>query len=123
MNDDKPAMDSRGEFPGFVRGLPEADIPVEGLRGWLLQGENGQVLFLSAEADVLLPEHSHGDQWGFVVEGRIDLNIGGRERTLLRGDSYFIPGGTPHGGKIHTGSRAVDYFSDNDRYLPREGGG
>ncbi len=118
-NDDNPATDSRGEFPEFVRGLPEADIPVEGLRGWLLQGKSGQVLFLSAEAEVILPEHSHGDQWGFVVEGRIDLNIGGRERTLVRGDSYFIPDGTPHGGRIYTGFRAVDYFADSDRYRSR----
>ena len=39
------------EFPVFVRGLPEVDLPIEGLRGWLLQSESGALLFLEAEED------------------------------------------------------------------------
>jgi hypothetical protein len=110
------------EFPAFVRDLPEADLPFEGLRGWLLQSDSGQVLFNESEVEVSVPEHSHGDQYGIVIAGEIDLTIGGRTRTFRRGDTYFIPGGTGHGALIRSGFRAVDYFSDWDRYRPRPKG-
>ncbi len=106
-------------FPPFVRALPEADLPVAGLRGWLLTGDAGQVLFLEAREDVVVPEHAHGDQWGIVVEGRIDLTIGGKTSKLEAGASYTIPAGTPHGARLFAGCRAVDCFADRDRYRAR----
>ena len=107
------------EFPVFVRGLPEVDLPIEGLRGWLLQSESGALLFLEAEEDGYIPLHSHCDQWGFVVDGSIELTIGDDTRTYTRGDSYTIPADTMHGGQIHAGFRAVDFFTDPNRYQPR----
>ena len=103
-------------FPAFVRQLPEADLPFSGLRGWLLQGDCGQVLFNESAVELDVPEHSHGDQWGVVLSGRIELTIGGHPRRYGRGDTYFIPAGVPHKARIHPGFRAVDYFADRDRY-------
>ncbi len=111
-------MDSL-QFPEFVKSLPEADIPVEGLRAWLLQGETMQALFLAAEKKVLLPKHAHGDQWGIVVGGKLELTIGEETRVLGRGDSYFIPAGVEHYGTLYPGFRAIDCFADRDRYRPR----
>ncbi len=107
------------EFPAFVRSLPEADLPFDGLRGWLLQSESGQVLFNESDIELTVPEHSHGNQWGFVSDGRIDLTIGDRTQTYTRGDTYFIPAGTPHRARIYPGYRAVDYFADRNRYRTR----
>lgn len=107
------------DFPAFVHALPEADLPVEGLRGWLHTGSGSQVLFLEAHAEAIVPEHSHGDQWGIVVAGRLDLTIGGKTSSLAAGDSYVIPAGAPHGARIHAGCRAVDVFADRDRYRAR----
>ncbi len=107
------------EFPDFVRKLPEADMPFQGLRGWLLQTESGLVLFNEASHEVHVPEHSHGDQWGVVVDGKIDLTIDGKTRTFGRGGSYFIPKGAMHRARIYRGFRAVDYFADRDRYTPK----
>ena len=106
-------------FPPFVRSLPEADLPFPGLRGWLLTGESGQVLFLEARSEVVVPEHTHGDQWGFVVAGRIELTKGGETAALAPGESYVIPAGTPHGARLFAGTLAVDYFADRDRYRAR----
>lgn len=103
-------------FPDFVRRLPRADLPISGLQGWILQSDDGQLLFLEAQDEVHLPEHSHCDQWGFVVNGTIELTIGGKTRTYKKGDSYYIPAGTLHGGVLHPGFKAVDFFSDRDRY-------
>ena len=107
------------EFPPFVRSLPEAALPFDGLRGWLLQGDSGQVLFNESDVQVSVPEHAHGDQWGVVVAGEIELTIGGQTKTYGRGHTYFIPAGTSHRAQIHPGFRAVDYFADGDRFTPR----
>ncbi len=108
------------EFPGFVRSLPEADLPFEGLRGWLLQSDSGQVLFNESDVEVSVPEHSHGNQWGVVIDGTIEMTIGGQSRVYSRGDTYFIPAGTMHSARIQPGFRAIDYFADQDRYRPRK---
>ena len=106
-------------WPDFVRSLPEADLPFDGLRGWLLEGEFGQVLFMETDVEVIVTQHSHGDQWGIVVEGKIDLAIGDKTHTYTSGESYFIPSGTPHQARIHPGFRAIDYLVDRDRYHTR----
>jgi mannose-6-phosphate isomerase-like protein (cupin superfamily) len=107
------------EFPAFVRSLPEAALPFDGLRGWLLQSDSGQVLFNESDVQVSVSEHSHGDQWGAVIDGEIELTIGGQAKTYGRGDTYFIPAGTVHGARIHPGFRAVDYFADRGRFRQR----
>ena len=107
------------EFPSFVRSLPEADLPFEGLRGWLLQSESGQVLFNESDIEVLVPDHSHGEQWGIVIDGKIEMTISGQTITYGRGDTYFIPAGAVHRARIYPRFRAVDYFADRSRYRPR----
>jgi mannose-6-phosphate isomerase-like protein (cupin superfamily) len=108
------------EFPDFVRRLPRADLPFEGLRGWLLQSERGQVLFNESDIELSVPAHSHGSQWGTVIDGRIELTIDGQKRLYQRGDSYFIPANTSHSAVIYPGFRAVDYFADKDRYQTKK---
>ncbi len=105
-------------FPPFIRSLPEADLPFRGLVGWLLETWHGQVLFNESRVETVVEEHSHGDQWGIVVDGRIDLTVGGETLSCNRGDTYFIPNGTLHKAHIFSGFRAVDYFADRDRYRP-----
>jgi len=107
------------EFPAFVKSLPQVDLPFQGVQAWLLQADRGQVVFVEADERVAVPEHSHGDQWGIVVDGEIDLLVGHQVQTYKRGDSYYIPAGTPHAVRLFKGSRAVDYFADPNRYRPR----
>lgn len=104
------------EFPDFIRNLPQADIPVEGLTGWLLQSGDGQFLFMECTVQVNIPEHSHGDQWGIVIKGKMDLTINGQTKTYGSGDSYFIPAGILHKAVLYPGFRASDFFADKDRY-------
>jgi len=111
---------STSEFPAFVRRLPRADLPFDGLRGWLLQSDSGQVLFNESDIELSVPAHSHGNQWGTVIGGKIELTISGKKRLCNRGDSYFIPADTTHSAKIYPGFRAVDYFADKDRYQPQK---
>jgi len=108
------------EFPDFVRNLPEADLPFDGLRGWLLQSNSGQILFNESDVEVTVPEHSHCDQWGVVINGDIKLTVNDHMRLYSRGDTYYIPEGVTHEAQIYPGFKAVDYFTDQNRYRLKE---
>ena len=103
-------------FPDPIMRLPEADVPIDGVRAYLSQSENHQIVFMEFSKDVAVPEHSHESQWAVVLEGRIDLAIGGETRTLGKGDQYFVPRGVKHSAKIYAGYADVTYFNQKDRY-------
>ena len=103
-------------FPEPIRNLPEADIPLDGLKAYLSQSDNHQILFMEFDEDVEVPEHSHESQWGVVLEGRIDLAIDGVERTYTKGDQVFIPKGAKHSAKIYAGYADISFFNEHDRY-------
>ena len=50
-------------YPKMITELPEVDISLKGVKGWLLQGIDKQVVFFDIEPDASIPEHSHGEQW------------------------------------------------------------
>ncbi len=103
-------------YPEFITQLPQVDIPLPGVRGWISQAPNQQVVFFDIDPIGEVPPHSHGDQWGIVVEGEMELTIDGTTRRLGPGDSYFIPAGATHGAKFLSHFRAIDVFADADRY-------
>lgn len=104
------------EYPEVIRQLPEADIPFLGVRGWILQGINRQVVFMDIEPVGEVSEHAHGEQWGVVIQGEMELTIAGQARVYRKGDSYHIPAGAPHSATFRTRVKAIDFFADRDRY-------
>lgn len=106
-------------FPEPILNLPEADIPLKGISAYLSQGSDHQIIFMNFSEDIDLPEHSHEDQWGIVLEGKIELTIDGKTETYQRGDRYFIPKGVKHSGRIHAGYADMTYFHQRDRYSPK----
>jgi quercetin dioxygenase-like cupin family protein/catechol 2,3-dioxygenase-like lactoylglutathione lyase family enzyme len=113
----------KNSFPEIIRELPEADIPFEGVRAYISQSASHQILYMEFENDIEVPEHSHGAQWGIVVEGEIELTIDGDKRTYHKGDHYFIPEGTIHSAKIRTGYSDVTFFAEPCRYKKKEQSG
>ena len=106
-------------FPDPIRELPEAHIPLDGITAYLSQSDTHQIIFMEFEQDVDLPEHSHGAQMGIVLEGKIELTIGGEKQSFTKGDRYYIPKGVVHSGKIHAGYVDVTFFNEPDRYSPK----
>lgn len=105
-----------GIFPAPIQTLPEADIPLQGIKAYLSQSSTHQIIFMEFENSVDLPEHSHAAQVGFVLEGQIELTIDGKKNTYGKGDRYYIPAGVPHSGKIHAGYADITFFDEPDRY-------
>ena len=105
-------------FPDFILSFPGIDVPFpeDVVHTSAIRSDAGLVAFFSFRKDMILPMHSHGAQWGSVLEGEIEFTIGGVTRTYGPGDSYMIPAGVEHGAKIKAGTRAIDVFEEPDRY-------
>ncbi|MFX1285791.1 MAG: cupin domain-containing protein [Promethearchaeota archaeon] len=106
----------RNTFPDIITSLPKADIAMEGVKGWIAQGKDFQIVFFEIEPTGILPPHSHSAQWGIVIEGEMSLTIAGETKKYTKGDNYYIPEGAVHQAEFHTHFRALDFFAEPERY-------
>jgi quercetin dioxygenase-like cupin family protein len=106
-------------YPKMITDLPEIDITLKGVKGWLLQGVDKQVVFFDIEPVGTIPEHSHGEQWGVVIEGETELVVDGVKKVYRKGDYYHIPAGAVHSATFRTRVKAVDFFTEANRYKPK----
>ena len=105
-------------FPEFITNFPGIDVPFpeDVVTTAVIKSDSGLVAFFTFHKDMELPMHAHGAQWGTVVEGEIELTIGGSTRIYRPGDSYSIPAGVEHGANIKAGAKVIDVFEEADRY-------
>lgn len=103
-------------YPELITGLPEVEVPLKGVKGWLLSGSGRQMVFFVIEQTAEVPEHSHCAQWGLVIDGEMSLTIGGETRTYRKGDRYSIGEGVVHSATFHSRVFVLDMFDASDRY-------
>jgi len=103
-------------YPEMIRNLPEIDITLEGVRGWLIQSEKCQVVLFEIEPVGIMPDHSHCAQWGIMLDGEMKLTIDNQSKVYRRGDRYFIPEGVTHSAEFLTKVFIIDFFDDPERY-------
>lgn len=106
------------ELPEIITRLPEAELPLPPttVKTSVLQSDRGQLVFFQILKDVDLPAHSHKGQWGTVLEGEVELTIGGQTRTHGPGSSYYIPAGVVHSARVPAGAKIIEFFEEPDRY-------
>jgi quercetin dioxygenase-like cupin family protein len=109
-------MKADSQFPNIITDLPQAEIPIEGLKAYLVQGSGQQVVFMSFENHVEVPEHAHEAQWGVVLAGEIELTINDKKQIFKTGETYFIPKDVYHSAKISAGYKDITLFNQRDRY-------
>jgi len=97
-------------YPKVITDLPEADIPFEGIKGWLLQGPDRQVVFFDIQPVGVVPEHCHGEQWGVVVEGELTLVVEGVKNTYRKGEFYHIASGARHSATFGTACKVMTFL-------------
>lgn len=113
-------MPMKNDFPAFARKLPEAELSVPGLKGWLLQTEKGQFLFFESLTEVIIPPNLTADQSGVVISGQMDVMIGGNTTSYKNGDTYFIPRGTLYQARVSAGFKGIDYSGNRNRFRPKK---
>jgi quercetin dioxygenase-like cupin family protein len=103
-------------FPNIIKKLPKADIPFDGVSGYISQSDDHQIIFLKFEKNVNLPEHFHEAQWEYVLNGKVDLKIDDVLHKYKKGDNFFIPKGVKHSAEIYAGYASIAFFNQKNRY-------
>ena len=86
---------------------------VPGARTRTFWGEHVLLSMVEIDAGSEVPKHTHPhEQAGILVEGEMEMGIGGEVRTLRPGDTYIIPGNVEHYARCAgTPAKALDIFS------------
>ena len=113
-------MPTKSPFHKTITSLPQADIAFKGVKGWLSQAKDHQLVFMDIAPIGEVAPHAHGAQWGIVVDGEMELTIGGKKNVFRKGDSYFIPKGTVHSALFSKRTFVIDFFADKNRYKAKK---
>ena len=84
-----------------------------GARIRAFSGDNMTLSLVELDPHSLVPNHTHPhEQGGIVIDGELEMNIGGASKILKPGDMYIIPGEVEHWVKTEISSaRVLDVFS------------
>ena len=76
-------------------------------------GDNMLLSLVSIDANSEVPLHTHPhEQAGVVIEGEMEMGIGGEVKVLRPGDMYIIPGNVEHYAKCGGApAKVMDVFS------------
>ncbi len=89
---------TRDLFPGFTARLVHTPLVTQS--------------FVECTAGAEFPEHQHPhEQTVIVLEGELELYVGGETHRLTPGRVFAIPGNVPHAGKAVVTTRVLDVFS------------
>ena len=92
------SLADRQLFPGYVAKL--------------VHTERATLSFLHVQPGHVLPEHSHDhEQITVVLEGELELTVGGETVRLTPGMVMPIPSNVPHTGQAITPCYVLDVFA------------
>lgn len=103
-------------FPEIIRKLPQADISIDGVIGYISQSDTHQIMFLSFKKDTIIPTHSHDSQWEIVLAGKVDVEVNDKKQTYKKGDHFYVEKNVPHSAYVYSGYHAIAFFNQHDRY-------
>ncbi|MFX1369080.1 MAG: cupin domain-containing protein [Promethearchaeota archaeon] len=107
---------TKPSYPDIIKKLPKVKHSMDGVEGWLAQGKDFQIAFFEIQPTAKVPPHSHGAQFGVVIEGEMLLTIGDDTRIYRKGDAYTIPKDVSHYAECKSVVLAMDFFDQADRY-------
>ena len=84
---------------------------MEGITGHYAHGQNMTFGFIEIKKGTLMPKHQHvHEQITYIIEGQLDMNIGGVDHSLTPGSYYVIPSNVWHGANAITDCKLIDVF-------------
>ena len=82
-----------------------------GFHGKMIHTDNMTVAYWDIDEGCDLPEHSHiHEQVVNVLEGQLELIVGGDKHVLGHGDVYVIPSNVVHSGRAISDCKVIDIF-------------
>jgi quercetin dioxygenase-like cupin family protein len=85
---------------------------VPGFFGRFVHGSQATLSLFEIKQGSSLPEHHHvHEQITFILEGTLEMTIGGQTYLLTPGTVHVIPSNTPHSAFAHTECKVIDAFS------------
>jgi len=92
------------------------DIPVRELRpgffGKFIHGNKGTVTIWDIKEGSILETHQHmHEQITYVMEGELEMVIGGEPFLFTAGMVHVIPSNIPHSAIARTNVKVIDFFS------------
>jgi quercetin dioxygenase-like cupin family protein len=93
-----------------------ANIPAREIRpgffGKMVHGESSTLTIWEIKKGSRLPEHHHlHEQITLVLEGELEMTIGGENYLLKSGATHAIPSNVPHSAFAHTDCKVIDAFA------------
>jgi quercetin dioxygenase-like cupin family protein len=83
-----------------------------GITGYYAHGKNMTFGYVELVAGSSVPMHQHvHEQITYIIEGELDMMIGGQRCLLTSGMYHIIPSNTPHSATAKTNCKVIDAFS------------
>ncbi|HXB09775.1 MAG TPA: cupin domain-containing protein [Puia sp.] len=92
------------------------EIPVKqtipGFFGKMVHGDSSSLVFWDIKKGHTSPEHHHvNEQITYIVEGQLEMVIGGEKYLLTPGCVHVIPSHVPHSAYAVTDAKVIDSFA------------
>lgn len=92
------------------------NIPAKEMRpgflGRFIHGEKGTLSIFEIKQGSRMDTHQHEhEQITYLVEGEMEMNIGGEDYVLTAGCFHVIPSNVPHSAYARTDVKVMDFFS------------
>ena len=95
----------------LLKSLPGKEL-APGLTGYYAHGTNMTLGLVEIKAGSNLPVHQHPhEQITYILEGQLNMTIGGEHCELTTGMFYVIPSNVPHGAVAITDCKVMDVFN------------
>ena len=95
----------------LIKNITPKEI-VPGITGYYSHGSSMTFGYIEIKKGTKMSEHHHvHEQITYIIEGQLDMVIGGEPCSLTAGMYHVIPSNTPHGAFAVTDCKLVDAFS------------
>ena len=85
---------------------------VPGITGYYAHGDKSTFGYVELKKGSSVPMHSHiNEQITYMIEGQLDMVIGGIACSLTAGMYHIIPSNTPHSAIAITDCKLIDVFA------------
>jgi quercetin dioxygenase-like cupin family protein len=84
---------------------------IPGFHGRFVHTDQVTIAHFQIDEGATLPGHAHPhEQVTTVLEGQLEMTVGGETRVVSAGQCAVIPGGVTHSARALTACRVIDVF-------------